>query len=53
MPDCQTIPNIAIPLGKLELLILEKLIPAGIGGRNVTDDFRHLFALPIHLGVWV
>ena len=35
---------------KLESLIREKLIPAFLGGREVSDDMRKVYALPARLG---
>ena len=46
---CRTTPNIYEPMKKLERLIREKLIPAFIGCREVSD-IRKVYALPARLG---
>jgi hypothetical protein len=47
---CRTTPNIYEPMKKLESLIREKLIPAFLGGREVSDDMRKVYDLPSRLG---
>ena len=47
---CRTTPGISQHLKRLEDQIKEKLIPAILGGRQVSDEQRQIFSLPARLG---
>ena len=47
---CRTTPDISEYLVELELEIQDKLIPALLGGRHVSEQMRKIFSLPVRLG---
>ena len=51
---CRTTPGISKAMESLEVCIQSQLMPAILGGREVTDDLRVILNLPARMGVvWV